>query len=80
MSKATNATTAALAALNHGAREQEARMGPHPSTSKPAAPEVERLHLQLPPAAIRAIKVRAAERETSPSQVVLEALTQVGVL
>jgi len=80
MSKSATAATAALAALNVGAREQEARMGTRPSTSKPAAPEVERLHLHLPPAAIKAIKVRAAERAVSPSHVVMEALTQVGVL
>lgn len=77
MSKADNATTAALAALNHGVREQEARMGPRLHGPKP---DNKRLHLHLPPAVIHTLKVRAYERGTSPSQVVLDALQQAGVL
>lgn len=77
MSKAQSAQSSALAALGVGASEQQSRMpAPQPKTCT----EVERLHLHLPPAAIKAIKVRAAERGVSPSQVVLEAITQVGVL
>ena len=80
MSKAANATTAALAALGLGAREQEARMGPRSATPKPQKPGLDRLHLHLPPAAIHALKVWAVQQGVSPSQVVLDALTQVGVL
>lgn len=80
MSKSAAATTAALAALGLGAREQEARMGPRSAPPKPQKPEVERLHLHLPPAAIHALKVRAVQQGASPSQIVLDALTQVGVL
>jgi hypothetical protein len=80
MTKAAHATTAALAALGLGAKEQEARMGPRSAPPKPGKPEVERLHLHLPPAAIRTLKVCAAERGVSPSQIVLDALRQAGVL
>lgn len=77
MSKVSQATSAALAALNLGAREQEARMPPR--VSKPHT-ETERFHLHLPKEAIHAMKLRAAELGTTAAQVVLDALRQAGVL
>ena len=89
MSKSQDAQTRALAALNVGQREQQARMPepagaarrerPSKAAPKPKTP-VERLHLHLPPKVISALKVQAAKRGTSPSQVVLEALRKTGVL
>lgn len=73
MSKATTASSAAVAAINLGVREQESRMAPR-------APKSERFHLHLPQEAIHALKVRAAEKGTTAAQVVLDALKHAGVL
>ncbi len=77
MSKANTASSSAISAINLGAQEQEARM--IRATPKPHT-ETERFHLHLPKDAIRAMKLRAAERGVTAAQVVLDALKHAGVL